>query len=129
MQTQTLERQPTQTPDRARAQRRRALRATAPLDLYESTNAWALVLDIPGVSPDGLELTLERGVLQIRGTRPQPDGQLVWGSPPVAAWVRAVRVPDGVDPDQVEATVRDGVLTVTLPKAPELQPRRIAVQG
>ena len=92
-------------------------------------------MDVPGLSADNLEVELENDVLTVRGERVFPYGGN--GADEGYAWQlvergfgrfeRVLRVPTGLDPDAIEATVTDGVLTLRIPKPETMKPRRIQI--
>lgn len=101
------------------------------VDIVETQGEFQLRLDVPGATPDGLEIQYERGQLNIRA-KVQPrkvDGRLVGAEYDVGDYVRSIALGDGVDVDRIEATLQLGVLTVRLPKSASLQPRKIQVQA
>jgi HSP20 family protein len=87
----------------------------------------------PGIDPAKLDVTIDRGVLRISGERPLfiPDGQDIHvyaRERRSGAFTRAVSLPDDVDPAQVKATYRDGVVHVSLLLRASARPQRIVVQ-
>lgn len=105
------------------------------LDVVEKRDAYIVIADLPGVSQSNVELSFEQNVLTIRGEKasafdPAKDGELrVYAAERVAgAFERAIRLPEFVDGDQISAELRDGLLTVTIPKATAAQPRKIAIK-
>ena len=96
----------------------------------ESTDAYALTVQLPGVAKAGLSITDEDGVLTIRGERSwkQPAG---WTSLYRESGDRpfelALEHDQSIDVDKIRAELVDGVLTATLPKAEARKPRKIAV--
>ncbi len=88
----------------------------------------------PGIDPATLDVTLERNVLKIAGTRNSqvPKGearvQVYANERPEGRFSRAVSLPDDVDPTKVEARYRDGVLRISVALSAAAQPQRIAVQ-
>ncbi len=90
------------------------------IDVYESEHAHHVVLDVPGVVQEDVSIDLDRDVLAVAALRRFNDAESV-------RYERAFHVPEGVDRDKIDAQLRAGVLTVTLPKAAEAKPRRIAV--
>ncbi|HYE38568.1 MAG TPA: Hsp20/alpha crystallin family protein [Ramlibacter sp.] len=90
----------------------------------------------PGVDPAKVEVTLDRGVLTLAGERPSdlPPGDgarkaTIYSRERVSgSFKRAINLPDDIDPAQVQATYRDGVLRVSIARRASAQPRRIAVQ-
>lgn len=102
-----------------------------PLDVREDEESFVLIVELPGVSPDAVEVSLDENTLTIAGERPFYEGADPESFRRVERHVgrfhRAVRLPDRVDGDHVQATYRDGLLTITVPKAEEAKPRRIQV--
>jgi len=110
--------------------KRQAVRVPA-VSVRETDQAIVLVADLPGVSLEQVEITIDQDILTLRGTVAPVahDGyRLLHREYADAGFERSFTVPDGIDRQQVAAVVRNGVLTLTLPKQQALQPRRIAVQ-
>lgn len=88
----------------------------------------------PGLDPSKLDVTLDRGVLRIAGERasgiPEKDGSVqIYAHERVAgSFTRTVSLPDDVDPGQVSASYRDGVLQISVARRESAQPQRITVQ-
>jgi HSP20 family molecular chaperone IbpA len=104
----------------------------APTDIVETDSGVTLMLDMPGVSPEQVDVTLDNRVLTIRGriTPAKPEGQeLVHAEYGEGDFERAFTLSEDFDSDRIEAEMRGGVLTVTLHRAPETQPKKIAVKG
>jgi len=100
--------------------------------LWDSGKELTLLAGLPGVSGKELKLTVHADVLSLEGERrtPAPEGYSAHRQErPAARFARSFAFPCKVDVERTTATVRDGVLTVTLPKAPESQPRQIAVRS
>lgn len=100
-------------------------------DILEYADRFVLKLDVPGVNASAIDITLDRGVLTISGERPaQTTTKEVERSRLERAYGRFHRrftLPDTVDASAVRAAGRDGILEVTIPKQPRMQPRRIEV--
>lgn len=103
-----------------------------PVDIFEEPNAIRIMLEVPGVSPDDVKISLENNVLTINGTKQQATEQRtervhrderVYG-----AFERSFTLPATVDANAIKATYEHGVLTVTLPKVEKARPRQIEVQ-
>ncbi len=103
------------------------------LDVEESEDAFTLHVELPGVSVDDVEVSLEENVLTVAGERRFYEDREGEGFRRIersfGRFHRAVRLPDRVDPDGVTATHRDGLLTIQVPKAEEAKPRRIEVRN
>lgn len=101
------------------------------LDVEEDEDHFTLHVELPGLKPEDVEITLEESVLTISGERRFYDEREAEGFRRIerrfGRFHRAVRLPDRVDSEKVEASFRDGLLTVRVPKAEEAKPRRIAV--
>lgn len=103
------------------------------LDVEETEDGFTLHVELPGVSPDDVEVSLEENVLTVTGERRFYDEKETDGFKRIerhfGRFHRSVRLPDRVDVDSVDAQYQDGMLTVTVPKAEEAKPRRIAVRA
>ena len=100
-------------------------------DVYESEEALTLVAEMPGVQPDGLNITVENNVLVLRGeplAPPEGEGEVLLKEFEVGTFYRAFQLPADYDTEKIEATIRQGVLTLRLPKSDRLKPRRIEVK-
>lgn len=88
--------------------------------------------DLPGVRHEDLSVTLEGGVLTIKGERKYDAGsgrEKVWLGRSYGAFTRSFSLPDGLDEQNLTAELADGVLTVAVPKQPKAKPRRIEIRG
>ncbi len=101
----------------------------APASIWEAEDKFHLEVDAPGVAKDDVELTFEKGVLQITLERKAPEGERTnWHNERGYGKVsRSVSLPDTVDPETITAELNDGVLHVTIAKLPQAQPKRIDV--
>lgn len=100
-------------------------------DVYESESGYTIVADIPGVTQDHINITLNQNVLSLNVKIPQytpQDGQKALLVERTAGqFSRSVTLPRPVNADQVEAVYENGVLTLTLPVSPEAQPKQIPI--
>jgi HSP20 family protein len=100
------------------------------LDLYQSTDNIVAVVELPGMRKEDIEISLHDGTLTISGERKResPDGDKAERTERyVGTFRRSIALPTRVDASKVNATYRDGILTVTLPKAEEVKPKQIQV--
>jgi HSP20 family protein len=100
--------------------------------LWDQGKALVLKADLPGVAQKDLQLQLTQDVLTISGERRSdaPEGFSVHRQERrPARFARSFTLPAKVDGESISAELKDGVLTVTLPKAPESQPRQITVKA
>jgi len=115
------------------AQHERGPRTMAvPMDAYRKADSFVLELDLPGVEPDSVELTVEDDVLTIRAERPVPpqsdDIEPVISERPYGIFTRQVLLGGGLDTEHIHADYDKGVVTVLLPVAERAKPRRIEVK-
>ena len=108
-------------------------RAVPPaVDVYEDESGITLLADMPGVPKDRLELKVEADTLSIEGqvVPSAPDGlEAVYAEVRVPRYRRTFTLSRELDTSKVDATLKDGVLTLRIPKQAHAQPRRIAVQA
>jgi HSP20 family protein len=101
-------------------------------DIYETDEAINVVADMPGVSENSVEITLENNVLTINGyVEPEaPKGHsLAYAEYRVGDYQRAFTLSDQIDRDGIDAFVKDGVLRLYLPKVTEARKRTIAIRA
>jgi HSP20 family protein len=101
------------------------------VDIFESEDELVLYADMPGVKPGDADVRFENGQLVLHGRcspRSQQTRNLVseYG---VGDFFRAFTINEDINPDKISADLKQGVLTVHLPKAEEVKPRKIAVKG
>ena len=112
-------------------ERTRARRCYVPrTDIYELGDDVFLAVDMPGVDDKSVDITLERNVLTINGYVDPvfPENyQMAYAEYDVGDYQRSFKLSDDVDRDRIEATVKDGVLRLRLPKADTAKARKIAV--
>ena len=106
------------------------------VDIHEYVDRFELYVDLPGVDPNKVELTLEGGVLTLSGQRDEQgtndrceEPQYQRSERGLGHFYRRFVLPDTVDSDKVNATGKNGVLTVTIPKQAKAMPRRIQIAG
>lgn len=101
------------------------------VDIYEEDDKLVLVADMPGVEAKDLELGVEEGTLILKADRPAPGAEkkLVYDEFAPLGYYRAFSLSDAVDAGKIEASMKDGVLTVALPKIERLKTRKVEVKG
>jgi HSP20 family protein len=103
------------------------------VDIHEYANRFELYVDLPGVDPAAVELTLDGGILTLSGERPESSrkgGEETQGrrlERGYGHFHRRFVLPDTVDSEKVNASGSHGVLTVTIPKQAKAMPRRIQI--
>lgn len=117
------------------SERTRATRVYNPrVDIVSQGNDIMIWAEMPGVSEQDVDITVENNILTINGfisdSLDVPDGyRLAYQEYGVGDFQRTFTLSDEIDRNKIEATLRDGVLKVTLPKAPEAQARKISVKA
>ncbi len=104
--------------------------AGVPMDAYRRGSEVVIALDLPGVDPDAIDLTVERDTLTITATRDverNDDDEILASERPRGTFTRRILLGESLDTARLEANYDRGVLTVTLPVAEQAQPRKIAV--
>ncbi len=103
---------------------------TMPMDVYEKDGIYTLRFDLAGAEPNGVDVTVENGVLTVTANRAVEDTEGAnWlvRERPTGTHSRQIRLGSRLDPDGINADYERGVLTVTIPIRPDAQPRKIEV--
>jgi HSP20 family protein len=103
---------------------------TPPVDLYETADHYVVTAEVPGLPRESIDLRVHDGQLTLKGVRPQSDvpcEQYHRVERGHGGFIRTLALPDAIDAAAVTADLRDGVLTVTVPKAANRGSRRINV--
>ena len=98
-------------------------------NLWETGDGYVLQLEMPGVSKDGLELAVENNELTISGRRAESDikADIVYRESRGFDYRRVFDLDPSIDTSKITAKMEQGILTLTLPKAERVKPRKIAV--
>jgi HSP20 family protein len=102
-----------------------------PMDLVEEGDHFVLRADLPGVSQEDVKVELDDNVLTISGERKSEHEDRKEGyyrlERAAGRFSRSLTLPDGIDPESIQAQFENGVLTVRVPKPEERKPRRVAI--
>ena len=100
-------------------------------DVTLSESDMLLALDVPGLTQDDLSIDLVDGHLVVRGERRLPEtfsgSQMTHRERRYGSFERRIRVPEGVEPDSITASLDNGVLSLIVPKPERMKPRSIAI--
>lgn len=103
------------------------------VDIIEDKERFLLRADVPGVRPDDLEITMDAGILTLSGVRhattAEDDAKLRRTERAAGAFSRQFTLPESTDANSIGAKCRDGILEISIPKLPEVQPRQITVEA
>jgi len=102
-------------------------------DLADSENEVTVRMEVPGVDPKDVDIKITNGLLTVRGEKKadkeEKNKNYHYVERQFGSFQRTVQLPSTVDPDKVDAAYKNGVLTVTIAKQPEVQPKRIKVRN
>ena len=102
-----------------------------PVDIKETDASYVFHMDVPGMKPEDLDVELHEGILSIRGSRTEEkkeeDKGYVRTERRQGSFARQFRVPTNVQADSLKAEVKDGVLTIEVPKGTEQGARKVTV--
>lgn len=102
------------------------------VDIFETEKQVTVTAEMPGVSGEGVDISLEDDVLTIRGSKQpeeQTDARILLQEYETGHYLRRFTVSEAIDQEKIEASMNDGLLTIVLPKTTPAQPRKIEVKG
>ena len=103
------------------------------VDIHEEADRFVIEADLPGIDPKDIEITMEQGILTIKGERVSDKEEIHEGYKRVervrGTFYRRFSLPDSADADHIEAKGKNGVLEIVLPKLEKVQLRKIAVKS
>ncbi len=111
---------------------RRRARSFPVLNIWEDKDKLYVEAELPGFSMDDLEIFIENNLLTIKGERKAPELEdVTWHRRECGygSFSRTFELPDDVDAEKVEASLRNGILLIELPRREEVKPRRIEVKA
>jgi HSP20 family protein len=101
-----------------------------PVDIFEDEDSLVVLADLPGIAPEGLDVRVEQRVLTITAhAEPAPSGTALHREYELTNFFRQFQLPEEVDTARIQAELKQGVLTLRLPRVPKEQPRRIEVRA
>jgi HSP20 family protein len=106
--------------------------AAMPMDAYRDGERFVVEFDLPGVATDSIDLTVEKNVLTVhasRSRRSNDDAELVVSERAQGTFSRQLFLGETLDTDRIDASYKDGVLTVTIPVAEKAKPRKVAINA
>jgi len=113
-------------------ERTTAVRSFSPYtDITETKESLILTMDMPGVKKENIDVRLDKNVLEIEGIMdfsPYENLKPVYTEYQVGNYIRRFTISNMIEREKIEAALSDGVLTLTLPKVPEAQPKKIPIR-
>ena len=101
-----------------------------PIDAFRDGDRFVVVIDVPGVDPGTIDLTVEKNVLTISAERRWERGEnleVVVAERPQGSFSRQLFLGEGLDPERIEASYDNGVLRLTVPVAEQAKPRKVEI--
>ena len=105
--------------------------AAMPIDAYRCGDTFIVEFDLPGVSADSIDLTVERNVLTVHAARQRNQGdqtEMLVAERPYGTFSRQLFLGETLDPERIAASYNDGVLRLEIPVAEQAKPRRLDIQ-
>ncbi len=118
--------------DVERGERESEIVLRPPVDIFEDAEGITLQLDMPGVSRDRLDIHADRNnlVIEGKGQVDMPQGmEAVYAEVRSALFRRSFTLSSELEPDKIDASLKDGLLTLRVPRRAELRPRKIEVRA
>lgn len=102
-----------------------------PVDIFETENEYLVKADMPGVKREDIDITLDKDILSINGTLPEDaqKDELRYSEYSPYNFSRSFNVGRSINSAAIQASVENGVLTVTLPKKEEIKPKKIEIMS
>ena len=104
-----------------------------PVEIGEDKDQFVVTVELPGMNPNEIETTVHENMLTISGERKQEqkegEGETYRSERFYGRFQRTIALPQGVDPNKIEATYKDGVLTLRLPKTEQAKPKQIQIKS
>jgi len=103
---------------------------TPKVDIYETSEGLILMADMPGIEKNKLNISLEKGILTIEGRQDNgEDANYVFREFAPVGYYRRFELPAEIDQDRIEANLKGGALTLRLPKAAKVLPKKIEIKA
>ena len=97
------------------------------VDVREEDNEFVLTTAVPGLSADDLNIQVLDNVVRIEGEYTTSDGEHLLREMPEGKFIRTLRMPSDIDADKIEAKIKNGILSLTLPKVEAARPKQIKI--
>jgi len=103
-----------------------------PVDIYETDESFVVKAFVPGVTADKLDITTQQNTVTIRAEQSveaQENVRYYLRERPSGTWLRSFELPAPIDAQHIDARLEQGVLHLTVPKAPEAKPHRVSIKA
>ncbi|OBI86394.1 Hsp20/alpha crystallin family protein [Mycobacterium asiaticum] len=104
--------------------------AVMPMDAWREGEKFVVEFDLPGIDADSLDIDIERNVVTVRAERPSvdPNREMLANERPRGVFSRQLVLGENLDTERIEASYREGVLSLHIPVAEKAKPRKITVE-
>ncbi|MBI2412629.1 MAG: Hsp20/alpha crystallin family protein [Deltaproteobacteria bacterium] len=102
-----------------------------PVDIIDRPNEIIVKAEMPGVAKENIDISMQEGTLTLKGEikeEAEKDGEYSYSERTCRYYSRAINIPVKIAAEAIKATLKDGILSVHLPKAEDLQPKKIKVE-
>lgn len=106
--------------------------ALPPIDAFRTDEALVVRVDLPGLRPQDVDVSVEEGMLTVSGERPKDDvGEDAWvrRERPTGYFERSFSLPEGTDAEHISAAFNNGVLELQIPHPPERKPHKVQIEA
>lgn len=103
--------------------------AYPPINIAEDENNIYVVVELPGVDVNDLDLTISDKSLILKGERKSDEGEYIRQERPIGKFQRIINFNVDIQRDNIKAKMKNGILEITLPKAEEVKPKKIQIEG
>ncbi len=101
-----------------------------PVALWDDEDHFFIEAELPGVVDKDVDVTVHNGMVTIRGERKPEEGRhYLYNGRSFGRFERVITLPEAVQTDDVQATLKDGILSITLPKSPAAKPKKITLRA
>src|SRR5688572_28826781 len=111
----------------------RSIAWTPALDVSDTQDRFVIQVELPGVAPEDVDISVENTMLTVRGERKfynqMKEDDLVRGERRFGSFTRSITLPSTADPEGIQASFDAGVLTIEVPKKEEAKPRKIEIKA
>ena len=101
------------------------------VDVYEDVEKISVEAEVPGMGPENIDITLDKNILTIKGQRTINNSKRdYWRTERASgSFVRSFTLPSSIEPEKIQASYNNGILTIHIPKKPEVVPKKIEIKS
>lgn len=101
------------------------------MDVYEDVEKISVEAEVPGMGPENIDITLDKNILTIKGQRTINNSKREYlrAERTSGSFVRSFTLPSSIEPEKIQAAYNNGILTIHIPKKPEVVPKKIEIKS